>query len=199
MAHSTDELKCDFTDEQADVVAEAIRTRRTIHNFHPAPVPPREDILTAIDLARWVPNHHLTEPWRFYLLGQKTVEAIARFNADLYAETRGHKAGEAKYERWRRIPGWIVVTCRRSEDTFREEEDYAACCCAVYAVQLFLWTRGIGVKWTTGPVTQTDRFFEMVGIDRERERLVGLVWYGYPLDVPQPKRKPVKEFLEVRP
>jgi nitroreductase len=188
-----------FSEKQGDDVAEVIRTRRTIHNFEPGPVPPTDEILAAIDLARWAPNHHLTEPWHFYLLGPETVESVARYNAELYAETRGEKAGEAKFKRWRAIPGWIVVTCRRSEDMHRQQEDYAACCCAVYALQLYLWARGIGVKWTTGPVTQTDRFFEIVGIDRDAEMLVGLIWYGYASDVPVTRRKPVKELLTWRP
>ncbi|MEX0822695.1 MAG: nitroreductase [Rhodothermales bacterium] len=186
-------------DQHSDVVAEVIRSRRTIHNFREEPVPSREEILTAIDLARWAPNHHLTEPWRFYLLGDETVEAVSRFNAEIYAERRGEQAGEAKYERWRRIPGWIVVTCRRSDDEVRHLEDYAACCCAIHNLQLYLWSRGIGVKWTTGPVTGTDRFFDLVGIDRAGERLVGLVWYGFAADVPVTRRAPVKEILEVRP
>ncbi len=189
----------EYTDEQSDLVANVIRTRRTIHNFQPEPAPSREEILTAIDLARWAPNHHLTEPWRFYLLGPETIRTIARYNADLYAETRGEKAGEAKFDRWRRIPGWMVVTCRRSEDRQRQREDYAACCCAVHNVQLYLWSRGVGVKWTTGPVTETDRFFDIVGIDRSGEMLVGLVWYGFASDVPQTKRKPVKDVLRTRP
>lgn len=188
-----------FSEQQADDVAKIIRTRRTIHNFKPEPVPPTDEILAAIDLARWAPNHHLTEPWRFYLLGPETIESVARYNAELYAETRGQKAGEAKFKRWRAIPGWIVVTCRRSDDAHRQQEDYAACCCSVYALQLYLWARGIGVKWTTGPVTQTDHFFELVGIDRKSEMLVGLVWYGYASDVPVIRRKPVKELLAWRP
>ena len=187
------------TDERSEVVAEVIRTRRTIHTFKPGVVPSQEEILTAIDLARWAPNHHLTEPWRFYLIGRDTVEAIARYNADLYAEKRGRQAGDAKYERWCDIPGWMIVTCLRSDDQQRQREDHAACCCAVHNLQLYLWTRGIGVKWTTGPVTRTARFFEIAGIDSEQELLVGLMWYGFVAEVPHTRRKPVKKILASRP
>ena len=48
-------------------VAELLRSRRTIHHFYPDHPPPHI-ILQAIELARWVPNHHATEPWHFYLL-----------------------------------------------------------------------------------------------------------------------------------
>lgn len=180
-------------------MADVIRTRRTIHLFEQDPVPPREEILAAIDLARWAPNHHLTEPWQFYLLGRETAEAIARLNAGQVTEERGEAAGRAKLERWLGIPGWLIVTCRRSSDALREREDYAACCCAIQNFQLYLWSRGIGVKWTTGAVTRTDPFYEVVGIDPSVERLVAMLWYGYPADVPRPPRKPVKEILELRP
>lgn len=188
-----------FTDEESEVVSTVIRSRRTIHLFEEGSVPPREEILVAIDHARWAPNHHLTEPWRFYLLGGERAEAIARLNAKHVAKERGEAAGQAKLERWLRIPGWLVVTCRRSDDVLREREDYAACCCAIQNLQLYLWSRGIGVKWTTGSVTRLEQFFEILEIDREAERLVAMLWYGYPADIPKPPRKPVKEILSMRP
>ena len=188
-----------FTDVQSDAVAGAIRNRRTVHTFEPVPAPPEEEILAAIDLARWAPNHHLTEPWRFYLIGPETTRKISRLNADMYGQSRGEQAGAAKYARWLGIPGWVIVTCSRSSDEIRQREDYAACCCALHNVQLYLWTRGIGVKWTTGPVTRTDQFFEIAGIDPEREMLVGLVWYGFAAEVPCVQRKPVRDILHRRP
>src|SRR5690606_24500642 len=142
-----------------ETIAEVIRSRRTIHLFEPERVPPDEEILAAIELARWAPNHHLTEPWRFYILGRQTADAIAHLNAELVTKSRGEAAGRAKLERWLAIPGWMVVTSRRSPDPVRDREDYAAYCCAIQSLQLYLWRRGIGTKWTTGKVTQTARFF----------------------------------------
>ena len=189
----------EFTEEESQRMADVIRTRRTIHLFESDTVPPQEAILTAIDLARWAPNHHLTEPWTFYLLGRESADAIARLNAQLVAEERGEPAGKAKLDRWLDIPGWMVVTCRRSNDELREREDYAACCCAIQNMQLYLWSCGIGMKWTTGAVTRTERFFELLDVDPGAERLVAMLWYGYPADVPRPPRKPVKEILVRRP
>ncbi len=42
-------------------VGRTLRERRTVHVFKPA-VPPLEIITQAVDLARWAPNHHRTEP-----------------------------------------------------------------------------------------------------------------------------------------
>src|SRR5678809_972687 len=49
-------------------VREAIRARRSIKRFDPRPVT-REDIEALLEAAALAPNHRLTEPWRFYVLG----------------------------------------------------------------------------------------------------------------------------------
>lgn len=177
-----------------EAAAHLIRSRRTIHLFEPEPVP-EAVVLRALDLSRWAPNHRLTEPWRFVLLGPETARAVADLNAELVAEQRGESAGEAKRARWRAIPGWLVVTCRRSEDPVREREDYAACACAIQNLQLYLWSEGVGTKWTTGPVTRTARFYELLGLDAEHETVVSMLWYGTPTAVPATQRRPLGEVL----
>ncbi len=176
------------------VVAEVIRTRRTIHTFLPEP-PPEAIIHRALEQARWAPNHKLTEPWRFYLVGPETAEALARLNAEIVTERKGEQAGRNKLARWRTMPGWLVITCRRSSDPLREREDYAACCCAAQNLMLALWSEGVGTKWSTGPATRDPRFQEIMGIDPEEEMVVGLFWYGYPAEQPEKPRRSVDEVL----
>lgn len=171
-----------------EAVAQLIRNRRSINRFRPQ-IPPRQTILRALDVARWAPNHHLTEPWHFYLLGPKTKQAVVELNAELTAAAYGPEAAEAKRRRWDAIPGWLVVTCDHSLDALRAREDYAACACAVHNLALYLWSEGIGVKWTTGAVTRDSRFFDLLWIDPELETLVGLLWYGYPDEAPQSRRR----------
>lgn len=177
--------------EQLDTL---LRERRTIHEFKPDS-PPREPVMRALDAARWVPNHHVSQPWRFYLVGPETREQIARLNAELIAQRKGADAGEDKYQRWRAIPGWMVVTCQNSEDALRAKEDYASCCCAIHNFSLCLWSEGLGVKWTTGPVTRDDAFYDVLWIDREVETVVGLVWYGYAAEVPMTARQPLAQVM----
>lgn len=175
-------------------IAELIRSRRTIHDFQPG-LPPREIVLKGIELARWAPNHFLTEPWHFYLLGAETADAIAQLNADMIARKKGLQAAENKLEKWRGIPGWIAVTCDKSDDPIRAREDYAACCCAIQNFSLYLWSEGVGVKWTTGAVIRNPDFYDLIWVDPELETVVGLLWYGYPAEVPQTPRKPVEQIL----
>lgn len=181
-------------------VSDVIRSRRSIQLFEPGRVPPRDVVLRALDLARWAPNHRLTQPWRFTLLGPETARAVARLNAELVAAKNGPAAAENKLRRWLDVPGWLVVTCVRSADPIRAQEDYAACACAVQNAMLALWSEGVGTKWTTGDVTRDARFFDLVGVDPAAELLVGLVWYGYPAEVPlPPPRAPVEAFVRERP
>ena len=178
-----------------ETIYRILRGRRTVHDFQEKHVPDSL-IVKAIDVARWAPNHHRTEPWNFYILGERVRRNIAALNADLVRASKGERAAEIKLKRWSAMPGWLVLTCRRSEDSVRSREDYAACCCAAQNMMLYLWAEGVGVKWTTGQVTELDAFYSGVGIDQKHEYVVGLFWYGWPRTVGQQHRKPVDVVIE---
>ena len=182
----------------ASTVLDALRARRTVHDFLPE-LPPRETVLEALEAAHWAPNHRLTEPWRFYLLGAETAERICLINAELVSRKNGEEAAAAKLRRWRAMPGWLAVTCVKSGDAAREQEDYAACCCAVQNLLLGLWACGVGSKWSTGKVIKETAFFDAIGADPALEFCVGLVWYGYPQTVPAQHRAPLTQCLQERP
>lgn len=179
---------------QPEATAQLILRRRTINQFRPEP-PPRELIREAMDLARWAPNHHLTEPWHFYWLGPRTQAAVVDLNTQLVARSKGEAAAAIKRERWAAMPGWLVVTCERSDDPLRQQEDYAACCCAVHNMALYLWSAGVGMKWTTGPVIREPAFYDLLWVDPELESVVGLFWYGYPDESPVQQRKDLSSRL----
>jgi nitroreductase len=91
------------------------------------------------------------------------------------------------------MPGWLLVTCKRSDDELQEREDYAAVCCAIQNLTLYLSEADVACKWTTGLVTRDSRLFGLLGIDEDREFVVGLIWYGYPKTLPTQSRKDVDE------
>ena len=146
-------------------------------------------------MARWAPNHKLTEPWKFYILGKTTSAKVAHFNADRVLQTKGEAAAEKKRARWLSMPSMLVVTCNKCGDPFREKEDYAATCCAVQNMMLFLWSKGIGTKWSTSKSIFTPGFYDIMGIDSGEEEVVGLFWCGYPDEVPATKRKSTSEII----
>jgi len=178
--------------------AEVIRGRRTIELFLQTEVP-RSLVNEAIEAATWAPNHHVTEPWHFYVLGDKTKERCLDLCRDIVTMKSGEKAGDFKRQSWSEKPGWLVVTCQRSDDESLQKEDYAACCAAVQNLILYLWKAGVGSKWTTGDITHDPRFFDIVGIDEAQAFVVGLIWYGYPKMTPTQSRKDLSESLTENP
>ena len=178
-----------------NVIEDLITGRRTIHNFKSAPVPAPDIIRQAIAAARWAPNHRLTEPWHFYLLGPETIQSVIQLNTDIGIQKYGATDALKKQQRWAAIPGWLVLTCDRSGDRVREQENYAACCCTAQNLMLYLWQQGIGMKWNTGDVICDRRFYDLLWVDPEAESVVGMFWYGYPEEIPVTERKPLQQII----
>ncbi|MGB1882498.1 MAG: nitroreductase family protein [Gammaproteobacteria bacterium] len=180
--------------DEAALFKHLIRSRRTVHEFSTQPVPDAS-VEAALDLLRWAPNHHRTEPWRVYRLGPSAQRRIAELNADMVRANRGERAAAVKLKRWLAMPGWLLMTCTTSDDGLRQQEDYAACCCAAQNMTLALWADGIGAKWTTGDVVRHSEFPEIVGFSPENEFVVGLFWYGYPAAVAEQQRRPPDDYV----
>jgi nitroreductase len=156
-------------------VEEAIRTRRTHKAFAPEPLP-RELIDELLELARWVPNHNLTNPWRFRVLGPQALEALKR------------AAGPEAAAKLDRAPTLIAVTAKRSEDPVQDEEDLCATACATYAVLLAAHARGLAGYWRTPGVLRTDRGLKALEIGPD-ERFVALIHLGRPRQERQPPER----------
>lgn len=174
--------------------AERIRGRRTVKLFLQSPVD-RQVILDAIEVARWAPNHHLTEPWHFYLLGEKAMKANVELIRQITAEKKDAGKADFKAKAATEIPGWLVVTCRKSDDEVMQRENYASCCCAMQNLMLYLSEAGVGSKWATGAIVEDKRFFDMLGVDREHEFIVGVLRYGYSKITPIQARKEVSDIV----
>src|SRR3954447_5175406 len=121
---------------------EAIRSRRTHKVFAPEPVA-RELLDELFELARWAPNHHLTNPWRFRVLGP---QALQRLKAAAGPEAAG---------KLDRAPTMAAVSVTRSDDPAADEEDLCAAACAAYIVLLAAHGRGLAGYWRTPAVLRT--------------------------------------------
>src|SRR5216117_4494899 len=104
-------------------VETAIHTRRTHKQYAREPVD-RVTLEELLELARWAPNHHLTEPWRFRVLGPKSLARLAATG----------KPGEL--EKLSRAPTLVVASARLTGDEHQNHEDVLATACAVYIVLL---------------------------------------------------------------
>jgi nitroreductase len=156
-------------------VETAVRTRRTHKAFAPEPLP-REQIDELLELASWAPNHNLTVPWRFRVIGPETLGRLKQVAGP---------EGAAKLDR---APTLIVVSCVLSGDPVEEEEDLHATAVALYIVLLAAHARGLGGYWRTPGILRTPDGCAAVGLGEE-ERFVGLLHLGHPRqEKPAPER-----------
>ena len=60
---------------------------------------------------------------------------------------------------------------------------------------LLLWTRGVGVKWTTGNIIESIDFANIIGFTVNEEKPIGMFWYGYPETIGKQVRQPINNVL----
>ncbi|MBA3746194.1 MAG: nitroreductase family protein, partial [Solirubrobacterales bacterium] len=116
---------------------EAIRTRRTHKVYAPEAVD-RATLDELFELARWAPNHKLTNPWRFRVLGP---QSLTRLKAACDDPIAAAKLGRA--------PTLIAVSATQSGDLLLDEEDVYATAAAAYTVLLAAHGRGLAGYWRT--------------------------------------------------
>src|SRR6186713_537121 len=141
-----------------------LRHRRSIKQFTDRALT-RAEIETLLDAAILAPNHRLTEPWRFYVLGPDAREA--------YGLALG------------------VRKARKIEDpeasrTMRDRvaaEDYASAMMAVQNIMLAAVELGLGTAIRTGGVMGDDAARAAAGV-AENERIVAIVNVGEPAETP---------------
>jgi nitroreductase len=163
-------------------VEQAIRGRRTHKAFRSTPVP-RRTLAQLFELARWAPNHHLTNPWRFRVLGPLSLERLKEAAAPDAAQKLD------------RAPTLVVCSCVMSGDPVQDEEDLHATACAAYIVLLGAHARGLAGYWRTPAVLRTDAGRAAVGLPAG-ERFVSLIHLGEGVgERPAPERAPLAEIL----
>lgn len=173
--------------------------RRTVYQFNERIVDDKS-ILQCIEAAIWAPNHKLTEPWRFFVLGKTTQKNLTQLYAKLRANSRaeiGSVEHQSIYqkacERFDAYPKVILVGQNKSADPLRSKEDYAACACAIQNFQLMAWELGIGVQWSTGPLISDPETYSLLSIDPNQTELIGILYLGYPECLPNQRRKPIEQ------
>ena len=172
-----------------------VKSRRTIHTFDATEVD--DGVLRrALECAIAAPNRRGTEPWRFIKLGKETVAKVVKLREEMLSNsvtsssssstTMGGGGGvDGSFVSWTKVPHWIVVTYPRADAVsgpdgkMQQREDFKSTCCAVQNLLLSMWSEGIGTKWTDGPIQRTQGFADICGIDLEREKVAGVIWYGF--------------------
>src|SRR4051794_14230873 len=167
-------------------VEEAIRTRRTHKVYGPDPVS-RETLDDLFELARWAPNHNLTNPWRFRVVGP---EALVRLK---------EAAGPEAATKLDRAPTLVVASAVSSDDPVQAEEDLCATAGAAYILLLAAHRRRLAGYWRTPEVLRTAEGRAAVGVGDD-EHVIGLLHLGRPRQEQRvPERAPAGEYVTYLP
>jgi nitroreductase len=170
-------------------VLEAILSRRTVHSYEPSCLAEAE-LIEILEAGHFAPNHRLTWPWRFTIMGPEAREELARLAVDVKLKkgALSPKQREGIRDKMLTPAALVVVSQVRSDDDFQSKEDYAAVACALQNIALLCQSRGLGSKWSTGAITRSPELYELARIDFEKEESVGFLWVGEPKVMPKVKR-----------
>ena len=173
---------------------DALHGRRSIRQFKPRELS-RTEIETLLDAAVAAPNHRLTQPWRFYVLGPQARRAYGLALGNHKAKkiedaTAAEKMRNNVADEHMALPLMIAVAVAEDANPEIRDEDLSATMMAIQNLSIAAVALGLGTHIKTGAVMQDPAARAAAGI-REGERIVALVNVGEPNVVPPAReRKP---------
>jgi len=179
-------------------VTEAINSRRSIKKFTAREVS-RGQIEAVLQAAVAAPNHKLTQPWRFYVLGPDAREAyglvLGGRKAKKIEDPAAAQAMRATVAaEHRALPGMLAIATLNNESPEVREEDYAAVMMAIQNLCLAACELGLGTHVKTGAIMADPAARAAVGVP-DTERIIAIVNIGEPAEVPPTKpRQPASAF-----
>lgn len=184
--------------DRLETVLDVIRTRRSVTKMSPVPVE-RALIERCLDAAVWTPNHRLTEPWQFFVLEGETRRRYAEIRRDFRRASLPHPDAPEVQPALARVyadaletPVVVAVTSHLADDPETREEDLWATFGAAYGFMLALWSAGVGSYFRTGAVLAHPPLRGVLSLPPER-RITGIIYAGYPADLPVKRRTPSAE------
>lgn len=169
-----------------------LSTRRSIREFTTRE-PSRAEVETMLDLAVTVPNHRLTQPWRFYVLGPESRRSFGlvlggRKARKLEDPAAAEQLRQKVAEEHAALPLMIAVTVTQSENPEIREEDYAAGMMAVQNISLAAVALGLGTHIKTGAVMDDPAARSAIGV-ADGERVIATLNVGEPRTIPPAKAR----------
>jgi nitroreductase len=166
-------------------VIDAIVSRRSLGRMR-QDAPPRDMIERVLGAAVHAPNHHNTQPWRFYVLsgkareelGEELAQALKQRVADM-DEKKVEGLMLAERMKPMRSPVLIVVgVAREMDDPMAMREDLQAASAAIQNMLLAATSLGMAAIWRTGDGAYDDRVKAYFGL-QPRDEIAGIVYLGY--------------------
>lgn len=184
---------------------DAIHGRRSIGKVK-AERPPREAIERMLEAAVQAPNHHLTQPWRFFVLAGKARDQLGQAMAEVIRDRVDDPEGEPgrtqiakEAEKPLRAPVIIVVGTRISDNPkVVPVEEIEATAAAVQNMLLVAHDQGLAAMWRTGDAAYESGVKQIFGLG-PKDHLAGFIYVGYPdMAPPTRPRGPVGDKAEWR-
>lgn len=148
-----------------------------------------------VAVAATAPNHRRTHPWRFRVF---TGAARADLGEALAADLADWGDPEAKIDKARgkylRAPVVVLVASRAGTSPTMTEENRDAVSAAIQNLLLGATAAGLASYWSTGAAVGSPRIAALAGLD-DTDRMVGLVYLGWPTGDPSPIDRPAPEVL----
>jgi nitroreductase len=171
---------------------DAITGRRSIREFTDRTVT-RDEVERLLDAAIHAPNHRMTQPWRFYVLGPAARHAYgAALGARKAKRVEDAEAARAVVQkvadRHASLPAMLAVTVVLDDNPEIREEDYASVYMAIQNLSLAAHALGLGTHIKTGAVMDDPQSRGAVGAP-EGERIVATIEVGEPAETPEPKAR----------
>lgn len=179
-------------------ILDVIAARRSIKSFTDRPISD-EAIEQLLSIAVLAPNHRMTEPWRFYVMGPEARAGFGRAlglrKAKRVDDADAKVAVVDKVEASHRsLPAMLAVATTLDDNPEIREEDYAATYMAIQNLCLAALSLGLGTHVKSGGVMDDPRARDAIGV-REGERVIATIAVGEPAAVPDPKpRRSAAEF-----
>jgi nitroreductase len=175
---------------------ELTQTRRTIHRYKSEAVP-QEIVEEALKLSLWAPNHKETHPWRYFWTGLQARAKLAELAVELKNAKEPLSDTKKKAVRDNLLnPAHLILLGIKKSEPGQQHEDYATLSCSVQIASLFLWSKGVGTKWSTGGATLHPKTYEILGVSPDSVQLEGALLVGVPDGIPRtPPRPPLSAHL----
>ncbi len=163
-------------------IFEIIKRRRSIGKMTEQ-VPTREQIEQILEAATHAPNHHKTEPWRFFVIAGKARKELGEVMAQSLAERQKDVSQQVlNKERNKplRSPILIAVTADHPiQSNVIAIENIEATAAAIQNMLLTAEELGLAAIWRTGDAAYAPLIKRWLGLDLE-DHIVAFIYLGYP-------------------
>lgn len=172
------EIKEKSTVNSQDLLQQLARRRAIYPDRFNDEVISREEVKQLLEVARFAPNHKLTEPWRFHvIMGESKNTMGDRVRTHIENHSDKPEKGTRMQEKFDQSQAVIVVSFQRDpRERLPEWEEMAATAMAVQNIWVYAGALGMGGYLSTG-TPAINALTELLDLT-SGERVLGMFFLG---------------------